>query len=55
MRSVGMPKARGLANVTVNGKNDLLGADHDTTTLGRKKRMLQRPALKDIAIKEEQS
>ncbi len=55
MRSVGMPKARGLANVIVNRTNDLLGTDHDTTTPGRKKRMLLRPALKDIAIKEEQS
>ncbi len=36
MRSVGMPKARGLAKVIINGKNDLLGADHDTTTWGGK-------------------
>ncbi len=54
MRSVGMPKARGLANVVINGKNNVLGTNHDTTTPGRKKRMLLRPALKDIAIKEEQ-
>lgn len=48
-------QSRGLANVMIEVRNDLLSTDDQIAAMAEEILVLLRPALKDIAIKEEQS